>query len=487
MGKRTRRPGLLARLLRSTRRRRRRKSTGGAKRLGRRRVAAGAIGWVAERRSLLTVVGTAFAVLILVGLGVSCLTTRRGENEDPAGDPLLLGFPGDQPSVRVDVVPGAERATIAVGGPYRLIDPGAGAEAPGARLEAASVEAPAAGGLAIGSLRYGSDVLKVVPDGVGTPVVVEGRRYHGALTIHRLAAGKVAIVNRVGLEDYLAGVIGAEMPLGWPDSALHAQAVAARTYALYHLRKKGGAGRFDVRADTRSQVYRGLDYDTDAQRRRAAKLVRETSGVVLAWRDRIFQAFFHSSCGGRTTSALAYFGAPDITPLSGARCGFCDASKYTNWEVALPAAELVARLRERGHAAPDVLADVRVVGHDAAGRAEEVALVGGGTAEARDSITMPASAFRLSVGASRVRSTWFEVAREENGAGPAQVVLRGHGWGHGVGLCQWGARGMAKDGYAAEGILRRYYPGAQIVRAYGGSDDADAGGGEGGAARDGGS
>ena len=427
--------------------------------------------------------GAALLAVASAGLLVSCLTTRRPALA-PEVDPLLLGFDGAQPKLDIGVVPGAKSAAIAVPGPYLLVEPETRATARGEALAQTQVEAPAAGGLAIGAWRYDADELEIVPEQPTTPVIVEGRRYLGSLRIVRregvagaspagsepLPPPEVAVINRVGMEDYLTGVLGAEMPLSWPDPALQAQAVAARTYALYHLRVRAHSQPlFHVRADTRSQVYRGLDYPRPADLERARKLVADTQGVVLAWRDRIFQAFFSSTCGGKTTSALAYFGAPDITPLAGNECGFCEKSSHATWETVFTPEEVATGLRAKKLGAPADLADLLVVDRDPAGRATRVALVAADGA----SLTMSASELRLAVGPGKIKSTWFEIENQpaDGTAGgenePAgRFVFRGKGWGHGVGFCQWGARGMADAGHDAEAILRRYYPGAQIVRAY---------------------
>ena len=428
---------------------------------------------------------------LLVGLAcltavlfVSCLSTSPPPEDTGAGDPLLLGFHGQQPTIDVGVRPDVDAARIAVAGPFRLVDPEADAESQFSVLAETIVSAPDTGGLVVGAWRYESNLLEVIPLQPGTPVLVEGRRYLGSLVLVRRQEDKVAVINRVGLEDYLAGVIGNEMPLGWPDDALHAQAVAARTYALFHLRTANRKGApYDVRADTGSQVYRGVDYDNQAQTARARKLVEETAGVVLTWRDRIFEAFFHSTCGGNTTSALAVFGGPDLTPLSGAQCGFCETSKYHRWAAGYTESELVNRLRAAGQAVPNHVSNLRVSTRGPGGRAVHVTVTGQSAGSEPVSVKIGATKVRKALGYSKLRSTWFDVTYEppqptgelDGRAAPAteatadtagRWVFNGRGWGHGVGMCQVGCRGLAKAGQGTAEILRRYYPGSQLVRAY---------------------
>ena len=131
---------------------------------------------------------------------------------------------------------------------------------------------------------------------------VTGGRYRDAIVLHR-AGDHVLVVNDVGLERYLYGVVPAEMPAAWPVEALRSQAVVARSYALTSRRP---SEPFDVYADTRSQAYRGVAGETA----RTTDAVRTTSGIVLMFGTNIARTLFHSSSGGRTAAVEEVFGGP---------------------------------------------------------------------------------------------------------------------------------------------------------------------------------
>jgi stage II sporulation protein D len=254
----------------------------------------------------------------------------------------------------------------------------------------------------------------------------------------------MSVISRVRVGDYLLGVVGGEMPASWPLEALKAQAVAARTYVWEKIRKRGGAA-YDVTDDVRSQVYIGVPPPAEAEA--LEKAVRGTAREVLMWKGAPIPAYFHSTCGGRTASAESVFGAPAPRPLAGVACGFCTESKVYRWEVKLAAAELEKTFGARGVTRilprdPDAGGRVRVVRIESTEGGKDVA----------------SGAFRMALGPGRVRSTAFTAERAGTG-----FLLQGRGWGHGVGLCQWGAAGQARAGRTYRAILLHYYPEAQIV------------------------
>lgn len=402
------------------------------------------------------------SLLICTLVLFSCLAAQRRT------DPFLPDALDAPPIVRVGIVPEAASVELSVASGFRLVAPRTGAGSRHEEVEAAEVRAHE-DGLVVGDQLFRERTLEVVPDEDGA-IEVGGKGYRGVVVLHRLDASRVRVVNRLDLESYLAGVIPAEMPLAWPDPALRAQAVAARTYAVYQLRARttasggdgdGGededdGGRFDLRADTLSQVYNGLAAETAKSRR----LAEETRGLVLTWNNRIFCTFFHSTCGGGTRNAGPPMGREHaITPLSGVPCGFCARSRYYRWELDITSADLLARLRAKGIAVASV-GRLETEGDLGAGYVDRVRVFpedGGGAP-----VVVPADRFRLAVGASAIRSTCIEVRR----SGGGRHLIIGRGWGHGVGLCQVGARGMADAGLSAEDILRHYYPGSKLQRMY---------------------
>ena len=292
----------------------------------------------------------------------------------------------------------------------------------------------------VGALRY---------DGPGSLRVGE-QVFPAPVEVWPQGNGWLVIVS-LQLERYLAGVLGGEMPLAWPQAALRAQAIASRSYAVWRRAVAPIDQPYDVTATTASQVFVAGKMDDP----RAVQAVEGTRDLVLVWDGKVLPAFFHSTCGGHTAPAAAVLSgeAPDIPPLAGAVCGFCEPSKYHRWEaVRLPETKLrTAAEKLGGRTLGPLTAIVPQAGID--GHATTLRCTG-----AQGEATIPATAFRLAVGPSELRSTAFQAQRVGE-----DFEFSGRGWGHGAGLCQWGARGMALAEMDERAILARYYPGAVLL------------------------
>lgn len=269
----------------------------------------------------------------------------------------------------------------------------------------------------------------------------DGRRYRG--TFSRRADGTV--LSTVPLEAYLYSVVAREMSPSWPAAALQAQAIAARTYVLQRSSPKRD---YDVVTSEADQVYGGMETESPA----ATAAVDATAGSVLRYGDAFAQLFYSSSCGGHTeSSADAWAGGADLPYLRGVVCPWCTASPDYAWTRTVPADAVARAFPGATVGAPSELA---VGATDASGRARELVLTGdAGTATTRG------TAFRSALGARVVRS--LLIRRIGPGTGPGTFAIEGAGLGHGVGLCQWGARGMAAAGKSADDILNFYFPGTQ--------------------------
>jgi stage II sporulation protein D len=289
-----------------------------------------------------------------------------------------------------------------------------------------------------------------------------GRRYRGAAYIYSDPAGTgIVACNDVDLESYVRGVLTAEMPMSYPKASLHAQSVAARTYALYEIKSRTLRDRhgFDVFDDTRSQMYRGMAAETDT----SDQIVRDTRGVVLTFKGRIFKTYFSNTCGGGTDSAHDVFGDPDLPPLAGAPCNYCTGSRFYKWGPVILSMESA----EKKLFPDDPSAQIRAV--RVARRTDEDRLVELEIILAGDrSETMDANIVRLTLneGVSiqsdqRIRSTRMSLEVTDK-----NLRMFGNGWGHGVGMCQEGARGMARANHSGEAILEFYYPQAKLHQIY---------------------
>jgi stage II sporulation protein D len=221
---------------------------------------------------------------------------------------------------------------------------------------------------------------------------VTNGRYRGAIVLHR-SDQRVLAVNEVGLERYLYGVVPAEMPSSWPAEALRSQAVAARSYALTSRRP---AAQFDVYADTRSQMYRGVAGETT----RTTDAVRGTKGVVLTAGGSIARTLFHSSSGGRTAAVEDAFGGPPVSYLRAVDDPYDTLSPHHDWTVTLTDEAARQRLAS---ILQGTLVDIVVTARTPGGRAATVRVTG--TLGTRD---LSGATARSLLG---LRSTWFEVRR----------------------------------------------------------------------------
>jgi stage II sporulation protein D len=308
-----------------------------------------------------------------------------------------------------------------------------------------------------------ADVVRAAPAGAGVdadgrraagfrvrseaPIRVNGREYPGLIDLVRNGEG-VAVVNEVGLEEYLVGVVRAEAPEHWPLEALKAQAIAARTYAAYQ-RTIGLTLPYHIVASTAHQVYAGRVPAASP----AWTAVRETAGLVLLWEGEVFPAFYHSESGGFTEDPRTVFVARNLPALKPVRCEFSATagSPHYLWYLDLRLADVSEALRRNG-VAVGAVKGIEVAERTPSLRAAAVTVHGtGGSARLRG------NDFRRMLGYETLKSTLFAVAID---GGLARFA--GRGYGHGVGMCQWGAKGMADQGYRALQILEQFYPGTTL-------------------------
>ena len=308
-------------------------------------------------------------------------------------------------------------------------------------------------------LAYTTSSIGIDRDASGT-VTWNGRRYRGMIDVVPTGA-QGAVINRVELEDYLRGVVPGEIGSRDPRdrAALQAQAVAARSYAAARMGERRAL--FDVTATVSDQVYGGVS----VERVETDDAVRATRGLVLTWGDRIITAPY-SSHGGVTTAAPDEVfwkrgGEPFLRPVDDrAPSGgcFCDASGSRGWERRFTFAEfhdlLVQHGRDAGVTSVSEVRAVRVSSRGPSGRVTALEIE---MATTRAVVRGNDIRFLLRTGGNILPSTSFQL--EVSGS---QLVLRGVGNGHGVGMSQWGAIGRARAGQDARAILAAYYPGTRL-------------------------
>lgn len=286
-------------------------------------------------------------------------------------------------------------------------------------------------------------VVQVIP-ARGRVAGVAGRNYRGALVL-RVDGGRLAAINRLSLEQYLYGVLPREVPHDWPAEALKAQAVAARTYAVSRISRATGLA-YDLEDTVLSQVYGGFD----AERPGTNRAVDATRGEVMRYAGQPIVAYFHSHSGGRTEDPAFVWGAR-LPYLVSKDDPYSLKTGTMRWSAEFTKAEIDRKLA--GELPVGRFKALRIVRRNGA-RAELVRVEG-----ERRSLQLSANRLRLLLGPAKLKSTAFTV--EQTRAGLRFV---GRGYGHGVGLSQWGAMAMAKSGAAYRSILSFYYQGVNIER-----------------------
>lgn len=303
-------------------------------------------------------------------------------------------------------------------------------------------------GIAIGQrvLPYPGVRIEPVSDAA---ISLNGTRLRGAIEIVRQKDQSLLVVNDIRLEDYLRGVLSKEAPDYWPEEALKAIAIAARTYAVYQRFTKEAAD-YDVSSTVMSQDYGGKSAEKSATNR----AVKATAGWVLMYRDGLFPAFYHSTCGGGATEHARVMGKFDVPPLQGGvRCNFCSASPFYRWQRRLTREDVGWALRKTRHGSIGSIRSMQVIRRTASGRVQELVIEG-----SKRSVRLTGFELRSLVGFERIRSPLFDVVDTPEG-----FLINGRGWGHGVGMCQWGAAELARRGASAWEILQWYYPGSRLV------------------------
>ncbi|GMR04445.1 MAG: SpoIID/LytB domain-containing protein [Thermodesulfobacteriota bacterium] len=275
------------------------------------------------------------------------------------------------------------------------------------------------------------------------------RPFRGSISIHKDGAGLMA-VNELGLEDYVTGIINYEVSSKWPLEVLKAQAVAARTYALY-MKQKNKGGVYDIEGTVMGQVYRGAAAEDEA----AERAVMGSRGEVLTFKGEIALTVYHSNAGGATDSAKDIWGR-DYPYLRSVISPYDMDAPWFLWDFALPAS-LLKRVLNGFGVGVGVPVAMSVEGATPEGRVKRLKIV-----DRRGSVFfMSGEDLRKAIGYGVLKSARFRVDKRGD-----VFIFKGRGSGHGVGLSQWGARGMAENGYSYREILDYYYPGTVLERRY---------------------
>lgn len=304
-------------------------------------------------------------------------------------------------------------------------------------------------GIKINQRNWGSSV-RIMPETDSSLCLVDWRRYRGSLLIKK--KGKfLEVINELPLEEYLYGVIKWEISPDWPPVAVAAQAIAARTYALKKLETSLPENQdYHLLSTEDDQVYGGVESEDP----RSTNSVESTRGKVITYEGQLINAHYNACCGGYTATSADVWGKP--FPYLEARADpFCKDSPYYDWQWKVEAEKLGKLLREAGLPLGK-LYRIQPLSFDQSDRIKQLRIQYRGGEK-----YLKGSEFRRLVGTDNVKSTLFKVSRYAR-----YFIFTGKGSGHGVGMCQWGTRGMAQKGYSTKEILQFYYPGTTIGQHY---------------------
>ncbi|MCL2390188.1 MAG: SpoIID/LytB domain-containing protein [Endomicrobia bacterium] len=280
-------------------------------------------------------------------------------------------------------------------------------------------------------------------------IFADKKAYRGYITVNK-SGQKINVINVLSVEDYLKGVLPKEAGSSWNIETLKAQAVISRTYMLANFNRHSAQG-FDLCSTTHCQVYGGAEGETLS----CNTAVVQTKAEVLTYDGKLAQTVFHANCAGHTEDPK-YVWNWNATPdyLAGVKCGYCGNTPHSNWEVALDGDFIMKKLESSGYKL-GAIKSIKVKGTTKAGSAKEIEIK-----HAKGTLTLNAYKFRLAVDAWKIKSVTFESIKKQDG----KFIFKGKGWGHKVGLCQWGAKGMGDAGKTYKKILKHYYPGTKLEK-----------------------
>ena len=420
--------------------------------------------------------------IAIVGAVACASTLPRPADEIPMDE-------GDQP-VRIALATSAEAARVGGTGTWRVYS-----------RNSTNLVTSGTPGSAMRIERRGNQLVAVKENGSvtsrhtapflirattpGSFVTWNGKRYRGELVI-RPNNGGLLVVNRLGVESYLRGVVPLEIGVAKPgeEAAVEAQAVAARSYSYIHIAEAGERG-FDMYASVQDQAYGGVD----AEKAMTDAAVEKTRDMVLRYAGRIINTPYHSTCGGRTTQVQEVWwrqnNQPYLQPVSDQIPGtdkyYCDISGRFRWTATFDGDQLKETLEKYlGSVTPATEPPVaansgaprlslgRITGFRVDGRTPSDRVASVSIQTARGNYVVRGNDVRFILrtpSGSLLNSTYFTAETGSDGSGAiSRLTIQGGGYGHGIGMCQWGAIGRARAGQDYTTILTTYYQGTTVGR-----------------------
>lgn len=301
-------------------------------------------------------------------------------------------------------------------------------------------------------------------------IEIFGKKYRGALKFINNSY-TLTVINYLDIEDYLLGVIANEMISSWNIEALKAQAVAARSFAYSNYNKFSKYG-FNLTADTRSQAYGGYNTETKS----TTKAVNETKGIVGYYNGKVAQLIYNASSGGKTEDAKNVWGST-IPYLIAQNDPYSTNDEYSNWKFTMTASEIEQILNNKGKNI-GTLKSIKIDEVSASNYVTKITFIG-----TNSNVTYKGDSIRASLGYSKLKSAYFTINNNSSYNNDNDTIFNtldsyisgynsvissniytfsGHGYGHGVGMSQYGAKTMADKGFDYKKILSFYYPGVTL-------------------------
>lgn len=273
------------------------------------------------------------------------------------------------------------------------------------------------------------------------------KKYRGSICI-LLKEKEILIINKVKLDFYLYGVLPSEIIPNWHKECLKAQAVAARTFAIFN-KLNSKSPYYDLDSNILSQVYKGANVET----KKTNEAVDETKDEIITYNGEVIQAFFHANSGGKTATSEEVWGGK-IKYLKSKDDEFCKKEKNYKWDISLSSEKISEKLKKNKIVTGEIY-DIKILERSESNRIKSLKIYG-----SSGSITIKGKDFRSFLGGNNIKSTNFYIFKKNN-----NFIFHGYGWGHGVGLSQEGAKGMAENGWDYKKILKYFYSGVDIVKA----------------------
>jgi stage II sporulation protein D len=355
----------------------------------------------------------------------------------------------DENFIRIAVLKDAESSIISTRGNYQIVNMINNKIFFDGRVMRHSRVRVHPNGIQVGSAIYEARKLRVISNKIVKVQVGEHTRsYRGYIDLIAQNNGKLLIVNTLEIEQYVRGVLYHEVTDRFPMQAMMAQAVAVRSYALYQIKQRKKLD-YDVTSDIYSQVYGGQS----GERYRTNIAASRTEGEILTFAGEALPAYYHSNSGGYTEN-VSYLWNHALAPLNGREDPYSLEAPNKQWKKNFRSSDVQKLLNDAGFAIGPIQ-QIDITERTPSGRVKTLVI----TSRDGKSVEVPGKKFRDIVGPNELKSNLYDIQMQ----GWFFDVL-GRGWGHGVGLSQWGANEMARQRFEYDQILGFYYPGAVISK-----------------------